>query len=318
MTISFDGRVAIVTGAGGGLGRSYALDIANRGGAVVVNDLGGTVEGLHGSRDMADRVVAEIKAAGGRAVANYDSVATVDGARSIAATAMNAFGRIDTLINNAGNLRNAAFEESREEDLVSLLSVHLVGTYNMTKAVWPHMKQRAYGRIVFTSSSAGMFGHTLQCGYAAAKAGIVGLMNVLALEGEPHGILCNALMPNALGRMADKTAEDIGPNAMAEAAPLLAMIGNSMDPGFNTGLAVFMASEECTHTHSIYSSCLGRVARVFIGVNGGWQGSRELPASAEEIAANIGLIRHLPDGIHIPMSPRDEFRMVLSNPKPSL
>ncbi len=311
--ISFEGRVAVVTGAGGGLGRGYALDIAKRGGAVVVNDLGGTVEGLHGSSEMADRVVAEIKAAGGRAIANYDSVATADGAKRIAATALNAFGRIDALINNAGTMRTALFEESCAEDFASLLSVHLMGSYHMTQAVWPHMKQQGYGRVVFTSSSAGLFGHEMQGCYGAAKAGIVGLMNALAMEGEPYGILCNAIMPNAMSRMAEKAAESMSSDAMANAAAFLSKIGNAMDPSFNTGLAVFLASENCKFTHSIYSSCLGRIARVFVGVTQGWQGSREVPATAEDIAANIDQIRDHARGTHMPMSPKDEIGIVLSS-----
>lgn len=314
--IRFDGQAVIVTGAGGGLGRSYALDIARRGGCVVVNDLGGSVEGSGGSRDMADRVVAEIRAAGGRAVASHDDVATEQGAARIAATTLDAFGRVDALINNAGNMRIAWFEDSRAEDLDSLLSVHLLGTYNMTKAVWPHMKQQRYGRVVFTSSSAGMFGHSMQGCYAAAKAGIAGLMNALALEGEPHGILCNALMPNASGRMADKAMEHMEPKTLAAMAPQLAKIRELMDPGFNTGIAVYLASERCTSTHAMYSSCLGRVARVFVGVTEGWRGAPGAAATAEDIAANIDQIRDPMRGFHMPTSPSDELRIVMSQAEP--
>jgi short chain dehydrogenase/Phosphotransferase enzyme family len=168
-----------------------------------------------------------------------------------------------------------------------LLAVHLTGTFNVTKAAWPHMIGQQYGRIVFTSSSSGMFGIKLQSAYAAAKAGVVGLMNVLALEGAQHGVLCNALMPNANGRMADEFARSMAPEELERAGAMNEVIQNSMQPGFNTGLAVYLASEACTSTHSIYSQCAGRIARVFVGVTPGWQGSREHPASAEEVAAHI-------------------------------
>jgi NAD(P)-dependent dehydrogenase (short-subunit alcohol dehydrogenase family) len=315
-TISFENRVVVVTGAGGGLGRSYALDLAKRGGAVVVNDLGGTVEGSNPSRAMADRVVGEIRAAGGRAIASYDSVATPDGAHRIVATAIQEFGRVDALINNAGNLRNAWFEDCREEDLASLLAVHLAGSFSVTRAAWPHMRAQGYGRVVFTTSSAGLFGNKMQCAYGAAKAGIAGLMNVLAQEGEPFGILCNALMPNAGGRMADKTVESMSAEALNEAAPYLSAIHHSMDPGFSTGLAVYLASEACTSAQCIYSSLGGRIARVFVGVTEGWQGSRERPATAEDIAAHIEQIRDLRRGIHTPRSPLNEFRIVAAQTAP--
>jgi NAD(P)-dependent dehydrogenase (short-subunit alcohol dehydrogenase family) len=312
--IRFDNQVVIVTGAGGGLGRAYALDIARRGGRVVVNDLGGSVEGLGQSTAMADAVVAEIRAAGGEAVASYDSVETIDGAKRIAATALDAFGRIDALINNAGNMRMAWFDDSDPEDLEALLSVHLIGSWNMTRVVWPQMKSQGYGRVVFTTSSAGLFGHKMQSGYAAAKAGIVGLMNVLAQEGEPHGILCNALMPNALSRMTDKAAQSMGGEAVAALAPQLERMRELMDPRFNVGLAVYLASDRCNSTHAIYSACLGRIARVFVGVTEGWRGAPGVAPSAEDIAGNIDRIWDMAPAIHTPTSPSDEMRIVLTPP----
>ena len=317
--ISFKDQVVIVTGAGGGLGRTYALDIARRGGAVVVNDLGGSVEGPGGSSGMADRVVAEIRAAGGRAIANYDSVATWDGAKRIADAAMNGFGRVDALVNNAGNMRVNLFEDFSDEDLGAILSVHLVGTFNVTKAVWPHMKAQGYGRVVFTSSSTGMYGDKLYACYASAKAGITGLMNVLSLEGEPHGILCNALMPNALSRMTDMVVSEqarLGNDIAENSAAAMSAVKSSMDPTFTTGLAVYLASDACTSTHSIYSSCAGRMARVFVGVTEGWHGSLETPATAEDIAEHIEEIRDLSRGVHVPVGPGDEFRIALARPEP--
>ncbi len=316
--ISFKDRVAIVTGAGGGLGRAYALDIARRGGAVVVNDLGGSVEGPGGSPQLADKVVAEIRASGGRAVANYDSVASREGAQRIVDSAINEFGRIDAVINNAGNMRFKAFEELTAEDLDALLAVHLKGTFNVSQASWPHMKAQGYGRIVSTSSSTGMYGDNLYACYAAAKGGISGLMNVLAHEGQPHGILCNTLMPNAITRMTDVVSSQMDRENRERAAAQMAVVKNAMDPTFSTGLAVYLASEACSSTRGIYSSCAGRLARVFVATSEGWHGSREAPATAEEVADHFAEISDLSKGGHIPTSPSDEFRIVLTRPDPAL
>jgi len=312
--VTFKDRVVIVTGAGGGLGRTYALDIAKRGGAVVVNDLGGSVEGPGGSSELADQVVKEITDAGGRAVANYDSVATREGAQRIAQAAIDEFGRIDALINNAGNMRYKPFEEFSEEDLSSVLSVHLIGTFNVTQAVWPHMKSQGYGRIVSTASSAGMYGDEGYACYGSAKAGITGLMNVLSHEGKPHGILCNILMPNALTRMAESVSEQMDEGEMEQSTALMTAVQNSMEPAFTTGLAVYLASESCSTTHEAYSSCAGRMARVIIGAAEGWQGPQDQPCSAEDVSAHIDEIRDLSKGAHTPMSPGDEFRIVLTKP----
>jgi NAD(P)-dependent dehydrogenase (short-subunit alcohol dehydrogenase family) len=314
-SISFDRRVIIVTGAGGGIGRTYALDIAKRGGAVVVNDLGGDIAGRHPSATMADRVVEEIRAAGGRAIANHDSVASMDGARRLVALALAQFGRVDGLINNAGIMRNALLEDATDEDLDAVIDAHLRGTLTVTRAVWPHMQAQKYGRIVFTSSATGMYGNKLQVGYGAAKAGITGVMNVLALEGEAHGILCNALMPNALGRMADQMQRDNGQQRDAATKAQMAAFGNSMQPEFNTALGVYLASEACTSTHAIYSSCVGRFARVFVGVTNGWQGSRVHPSTAEDIAAHFDEITDLKRGFELPTSPRNEIESTLLKSK---
>lgn len=329
--ISFDGRVAVVTGAGGGLGRTYALDIARRGGAVVVNDLGGSVEadGVDSGRgnvSMADAVVKEITAQGGRAVANYDSVASREGAQRIVQTALDTFGRVDIVINNAGNMRLGPFEDLTDADLQSLLSVHLVGSFNVTQAAWPYLKAQGYGRILFTASSAGLYGDPLYACYGSAKAGLVGLMNVIAGEGEPHGILCNTLMPNALSRMTDRvqtrmaelTDPEAGAAAQERAAQQMALVGESMSPAFTTGLAVYLASDACTSTDGMYSSCAGRMARVFIATTEGWHGSRLDPASAEDIAEHFNDITNLSAGAHIPASPGDEFRIVLTRPQPAV
>jgi NAD(P)-dependent dehydrogenase (short-subunit alcohol dehydrogenase family) len=310
-SISFAARVVIVTGSGGGIGRTYALDIAKRGGAVVVNDLGGDIEGRNPSHTLADGVTAEIKQAGGRAIANYDNVASLEGARRLVAAALEHFGRIDAVINNAGIMRNARFGECTEEDLDAVIDTHLRGSLNVTQAAWPHMKAQKYGRVVFTSSSSGMFGNKLQAGYGAAKAAITGLMNVLALEGEEYGILCNAIMPNAIGRMSERMLLDMG-GQKGQVVTLAPGVSRSFEPAFNTGMGVFLASEACASTHSIYSCCLGRIARVFVGVAPGWQGSRERAATAEEIAAHMEQIRDLSHGFQTPTSPRDENQLVLT------
>jgi len=313
-SISFEGRVVVITGAGGGIGRTYALDIARRGGAVVVNDLGGDIAGRGSSSAMADAVVAEIRSAGGRAVANHDNVADADGAQRLIDLALKQFGQVDALINNAGIMRNHLFEQTGDEDFKVVLNTHLGGTVNVTRAVWAHMKKRKYGRVVFTTSGTGMYGNKLQAGYAAGKAGITGLMNVLALEGEEHGILCNALLPNAVGRMSAQMAKDNG-QSPAEAGAMIKTVGKSMNPEFNTALGVYLASEACASTHAIYSSCIGRIARVFVGVTPGWQGSREHPATAEDIAEHFAEITTLARGFHTPTSPRNEIELVLKQGK---
>lgn len=312
MTLRFDGRVALITGAGGGIGRAHALEIARRGGKVVVNDLGGDVAGRGGSASMAEQVVDEIRAAGGEAVANHDSVATTAGAEGMVAQAIDAFGRLDVLINNAGIMRNTFFEDITDEDWDAVIATHLTGSFKVTRAAWPHMKAQGYGRIVFTGSSAGMLGTPMVGAYAPAKAGIAGLMNICAHEGAPHGIRSNALLPNAASRMALQAAEDwarINPQTRSE---MPGEVGNSMDVEFNTPLAVYLASEACQETRGMWSQCLGRAARMFIGTVPGWQAQRQSPPTVEEIAAHWDEIRNADGPSFLPDSPHDELRLVLS------
>ena len=196
----FEGKVAVVTGAGGGLGRCHAIEFAKRGAKVVVNDLGGSVDGT-GAGDAADQVVREIEAAGGVAVANKASVADRAGARSIVQTAIDAFGRIDILVNNAGILRDKTFKNMTLDEWDIVINVHLNGTAYVTHAAWPLMYAQNYGRIVLTSSGSGIFGNFGQSNYGAAKMGMLGLMNVLALEGANHNVRVNTLAPGAATRM---------------------------------------------------------------------------------------------------------------------
>ena len=195
MAITFKDQVAIVTGAGGGLGKCHALDLASRGAKVVINDLGGNVEGSSdGSLSPAQAVVEEIKAAGGEAMANGASVTDKGQVEAMVKEVMDAYGRIDILVNNAGILRDKSFAKVEDEDFRMVLEVHLMGTVNCTKAVWEIMREQNYGRIVFTSSSSGLYGNFGQTNYGAAKMGIIGLMNTLKLEGAKYNIKCNAFL----------------------------------------------------------------------------------------------------------------------------
>ena len=203
MTINFDGRVAIVTGAGGGLGRSHALELAKRGAKVVVNDLGGAADGTGGSSEAAARVVEEIEAAGGVAIANGGSVSDVQGARSMVDAAMSAWGRVDVLINNAGILRDKSFTKMSIEDFRAVLDVHLMGAMYCTSAVWPIMREQNYGRVVMTTSPSGLYGNFGQTNYGAAKLGLVGFMNTLKIEGAKNNVFTNAIAPVAATRMTE-------------------------------------------------------------------------------------------------------------------
>jgi NAD(P)-dependent dehydrogenase (short-subunit alcohol dehydrogenase family) len=219
MAISFEGKVAIVTGSGAGLGRCHALELARRGAKVVVNDLGGSVDGSGGSSTAAQAVVAEIKAAGGQAIANGASVSDRRGAESIVRDAIEAFGRVDILINNAGILRDKTFRKMELDDFTLVLDVHLLGSVYCTKAVWPVMLEQGYGRIVMTTSSSGLYGNFGQSNYGAAKLGLVGFMNTLKLEGQKSNIRVNTIAPVAATRMTANIG--IPPEVMARLKPEL-------------------------------------------------------------------------------------------------
>ena len=231
MSIRFDEKVAIVTGAGGGLGRSHALDLASRGAKVVVNDLGGSVDGAsEGSSSAAEKVVEEIKAAGGEAIANGASVTDVDQVKDMVQQTMDTFGRIDILVNNAGILRDKSFSKVEDEDFRMVMEVHLMGSVNCTKAVWEIMKEQNYGRILVTSSSSGLYGNFGQTNYSAAKLGLVGFMNTLKLEGQKYNVHVNVLTPVAYTRM---TANLMPPEAE-----------NLLTPESVTPAAIYLVSDK--------------------------------------------------------------------------
>ena len=292
--IRYDGRVAVITGAGGGLGKTYALEMARRGAKVVVNDLGGKSDGTGAGHSMADQVVEEIKKAGGEAVANYDSVSTPEGGEGIIQSALKAFGRVDVVVNNAGILRDKTFLKLTPEELGIVIDVHLKGAFYVSQPAFRAMKENGYGRFIFTSSAAGILGNFGQTNYGAAKMGLVGLMNVLSVEGAKYNIKCNTIAPTARTRM---TEELLGP-----LAPLL-------DPETVTPLVVYLGSEACELTHEIFSVGGGRFARMFVGLAPGWVADGGKKVSAEDVQSHIEQIRD-PEGYTIPANITDELRIL--------
>jgi NAD(P)-dependent dehydrogenase (short-subunit alcohol dehydrogenase family) len=283
--LRLDGRVAVITGAGGGLGRSHALELAGRGAYVVVNDLGGALDGQGSSASAAQHVADEIAALGGVAVANHDSVATPEGGEAIVQTAIDAFGRVDVLINNAGILRDKAFHKMDADLINQVIDVHLKGAFFVTQPAFRRMREQRYGRIVSTSSASGLFGNFGQANYGAAKAGLAGLTRVLAIEGAEHGIAANAIAPIARTRMTEGILGDLAPR---------------VSPSSVSPLVAYLASEECSVNGHTYSVAGGRIARIFIGET---EGLVLLENSAEAIRAHIGAIGEVDTtGFHEPSS----------------
>ncbi len=288
--ITFDGRVAVITGAGGGLGREYAIELARRGARVVVNDLGGSVDGTGASSSAADVVVAEITSSGGEAVANYDSVSTREGGEAIVQAALDNWGTLDVVINNAGILRDKSFTNMTLDEVDAVLDVHLRGGFFVSHPAFKVMKEKGYGRFVHTSSASGIFGNFGQANYAAAKAGLVGLSNVLALEGMKHNIKSNVIAPLARTRM---TEDILGP------------LADLVDPKQVMPMVVYLCSETNQFTHEIFSAGGGRYGRIFIGTNRGWFAGQGQVPSAEEVSEHIDEVRDVTEYV-IPQNLTEE------------
>lgn len=302
--VRLDGQVVLVTGAGGGLGRAYAQELAHRGAHLVVNDI---------NAGAASEVVDAIRAAGGSAMASSDSVADPDGCAAMVATTIAQFGRIDGLVCNAGTISIGPFQETRQETLSALLDVHLGGAFHLAQAAWAPMKVQGGGRIVFTTSSAGMFGMPQLSAYAAAKGAISGLMGVLAEEGRTLGIRCNAVMPNAASGMTaeiGRSAQGVGglrPN------PWVADALATFDPRFTAALVAWLLHPDCPSTHAIYSAAAGRMARVYTAPGPGWHGPIDRAPTLEEVAVHWAEICDPGNGVEVPANAYDEFRIVANS-----
>ena len=292
--IGFEDRVVIVTGAGRGLGRHYALDLARRGASVVVNDAGGDLSGEGSDSGPAQAVVREILEAGGSAVASTDSVSEPEGGRAIVDMATQTFGRLDAVVNNAGILRDRTFAKVTPEETGAVLAVHVRGAFNVTVPAYRLMREQGYGRIVMTTSAAGLFGNFGQASYSAAKMALVGLSSTIAIEGRSHGILCNAVAPMAKSRM---TADIMGD------------AGGLVDPRQVVPLVTFLCSSECTKTQQVFSAGGGRFARVFMGVGPGWFAGTGA-VTAEQIVENLDQIL-ASDPYALPVDAGDESRLLL-------
>lgn len=287
--LGYDGKVAIITGAGGGLGREHALLLASRGARVVVNDLGGSVSGDGSDKGPAETVVSEITGAGGEAVADGSSVATPEGGEAVVQTALDAFGRVDIVINNAGILRDKTFHNMTPELLGPVLDVHLKGAFYVTRPAWIKMREQGYGRVVNTSSNSGVLGNFGQSNYGAAKMGLVGLTRVLAAEGAKYNIKVNAIAPIARTRM----TEDL----LGEAAERLR-------PELVAPVVAWLAHEDVPVSGEVYTVGGGRVARFFIGMTAGWF---DPDLTVEGVREHFDEIRD-ESGYTVPGNPAEEFK----------
>jgi len=290
--LGFDGKVAIISGAGGGLGRQHALLLASRGALVVVNDLGGALDGSGSDVGAAQKVVDEVKTLGGEAVADTNSVATPEGGAAIVKTAVDNFGRVDIVINNAGILRDKSFHNMSPELMNPVFDVHLKGAFHVTQPAFVLMREQGYGRIISTSSAAGIFGNFGQTNYGAAKMGLVGFTRVLAVEGAKYNIKANAIAPLALTRMTEA---------------MFGNIGEKLAPDFIAPVVAYLAHEDCPVTGEVYSVGGGRVARVFIAETPGYFNAK---LSMEDVRENFETIRN-EDGYVVPADIAEETAMFM-------
>ena len=301
--VDFDGQAVVVTGAGRGLGRVYALELARRGASVVVNDLGTSMGGDGTDARVADAVVREIEAAGGAAVASHESVASADSAQAIIDASVSAFGRVDALVSNAGTFQTRPFPELSTDDWRRMLQVHLDGAFHVSQAAYRVMQEQGYGRFVFVASSAGLFGQPSSAHYAAAKAGTLGLANVISIEGAEHGILANCVLPFGYSRM---VAETLGGDEDAVRGLI-----DAIRPELVVPIVAFLASRACTVTHQAYSAFAGRYARAFIGLAAGWHADHGGDPTADDIAEHFEEIAAV-EPFSIPTSIYDEVADVLT------
>ena len=292
--LSFENRVAVITGAGGGLGREHALLLAARGAQIVVNDLGGAIDGTGGDLGPAAKVVKEIEAMGGVAVADGNSVATPAGGEAIIKTAIDNFGRVDIVINNAGILRDKTFHNMTPDLVDAVIDVHLKGAFNVTRPAWIHMREQKYGRVVNTASNSGILGNFGQANYGAAKMGLVGLTRVLAAEGAKNNIKVNALAPVAKTRMTEE---------------LLGSMADRLDPKLVAPIVAWLVHEECPVTGEIYSAAGGRIARMFIGLTEGYYNAN---LTLEDVRDHFDQIRD-ETGYIVPRGPGDEFAALVKH-----
>jgi len=283
--LRFDNRVAVITGGGRGLGRAYALLLGARGAKVVVNDTGGSLKGAGIDAGPAQEVVQEIKAAGGEAIACTDSVATPEGGKAIIDAALNRYGRIDILIHNAGNVRGVSLKEMTQEDFDAVLDVHLRGAFHVVRPAFPIMCKAGYGRVVLTSSIGGLYGNHNQANYGVSKAGLIGLSNVVALEGAAEGVKCNVIVPGAVTRMAEGLDISKYP---------------PMGPELVAPVVGWLAHESCSITGEMLISIAGRIAQAVFAESpgvyrGGW--------SVEQVAAEMAAIRNMEAPVIFPVVP---------------
>jgi NAD(P)-dependent dehydrogenase (short-subunit alcohol dehydrogenase family) len=307
--LDFSNKVAIVTGAGGGLGRAHALLLASRGAKVIVNDLGGSLSGEGSSAAPADDVVAEIAALGGEAISDTHSVATPDGGDGLVKTATDAYGRVDILVNNAGILRNTLFEDMDEAHLEPLLDVHLRGAFFVTRPVWNQMRAQGSGRIVNTTSAAGLLGSSGFSNYGAAKGGVYGLTRVLAIEGAQYGIKVNAIAPFAATRMLTDSMGDptdvTDPAAMEQMQSIVA----ALDPRLVSPVVAYLAHDDCSVTGEIYTVGGGQVSRFFLGRTAGYFGGHGL--TVEDVRDHWTEVRD-EIGYTVPADTGDESQLMFA------